>query len=140
MATVNLKQQFEAFKAGRIIDSEGRENDCFNFYDWFCKSTSLERKSKKLYKAAIRFCKEMNVDLERHYVFFKNNCPMFGPLYDDFRICDLEEGNVVYNVTLKSGHSGEAEVYSRETGFNVPVYQGPSMTEFYKIKAAEKAA
>jgi hypothetical protein len=140
MTTVNLKQQFEAFKAGRIIDTHGNENDCFNFYDWFCKSSSLERKSKKLYRAAIRFCKEMNIDLESHNVFFKNNCPMFGPLYDDFRICDLEEGNVVYNVTLKSGHSGEAEVYSRDHGFNEPVYQAPTMTEIYKQLAAEKAA
>jgi hypothetical protein len=61
---------------------------------------------------------------------------MNGPLYDDFRICDLEEGNVVYNVTLKSGHSGKAEVYSRENGFNKPVYQAPSMTEIYAQKAA----
>ena len=32
------------------------------------------------------------------YVFFKNNCPGCGPLYDDLRICDIESGDVLFNV------------------------------------------
>lgn len=128
----NLKEQFENFKNGRIIDNEGNENTCFNFYDWFCKDSSLERKSKKLYKSAIRFCKKFNIDLEKHYVFFKNNCPMNGPLYDDFRICEIESGDVMYNVTPKSGHSGEAEIWSRENNFQEALYTGKNLSEIYK--------
>ena len=35
MKKVNLAAQLNAFASGRIIDSAGSENDCFNFYDWF---------------------------------------------------------------------------------------------------------
>lgn len=132
-----LKEQFKAFKEGRIIDLNGDENDCFNFYDWFCKYSSLERKSKKLYRAAIKFCKKFNIDLEKHYVFFKNNCPVYGTLYDDFRICDIETDDVIYNVTPKSGHTGLAEIYSRSNGFNEPVAEGPNLREVYKTTTAK---
>lgn len=132
MTTFNLKQQFEAFNQGRIVDSNGSENSCFNFYDWFCSDKSLERKSKKLYRAAIKFCEKFNVDLEKHYVFFKNNCPMNGPLYDDFRICDIESGNVIYNVTPKSGHTGQAEIYSAENGFEEALHSAENLRTIFK--------
>ena len=54
------------------------------------------------------------IDLLEHYVFFKNNCPVNGPLYDDFRICDVESGNVIYTVIPKCGHSGKAEIWGRK--------------------------
>ena len=132
MKNITLKKQFEAFKQGQIVDNTGDKNCCFNFYDWFCKDTSLERKSKKLYKAAIKFCETFKVDLDKHYVFFKNNCPMSGRLYDDFRICDIESGDVVYNVTPKSGHTGEAEIYFRGNGFNEPLHSGLNLRSIYK--------
>lgn len=132
MRTFNLKQQFEAFNQGRIVDSNGSENGCFNFYDWFCSDKSLERKSKKLYRAAIKFCNKFNVDLEKHYVFFKNNCPCSGPLYDDFRICDIESGDVIYNVTPKSGHTGQAEIYSAENDFKEAIYSAENLRTIFK--------
>ena len=33
MNRINLKQQLEAFNQGIILDSEGDENECYNFYD-----------------------------------------------------------------------------------------------------------
>ena len=120
-----LRQQLEAFENGVFLDSDGREDSgCFVFFDWFCKDSSLKRKAESLFKKTKIFVKMKDVDLDSTYVFFKNNCPVGGPLYDDFRICDIDSGNVLYTVTPKSGHTGEAEVWGRENDFEEPLKTG----------------
>ena len=130
---VTLKKQLEAFEKGIYLDSYGNEDSgCYNFYDWFCKDTALKTKADKLFKQAKRWVKFRNTDTEKVYVFFKNNCPAFGPLYDDFRICDIETGDVIWTITPKCGHSGKAEVWGRQNDFNGPITVGQNMNEIYK--------
>jgi hypothetical protein len=62
---ITLKQQLEAFDKGIILDSDGGESDCYNFYDWFCKDTSLKNKSMvwgraNEFKEAIAVADSMN--------------------------------------------------------------------------------
>lgn len=114
MKRVSLADQFNAQANGLILDADGGQSDCFNFYDWFCKDSSLRRKAWTLIKQTQRFVKEYNIDILDHYVFFKNNCPMNGPLYDDFRICDRRTQDVVYTVIPKCGHSGKAEIWGKD--------------------------
>ena len=112
MKKVSLAEQLNAFASGRIIDSEGDQNTCFNFYDWFCKDSALERKANILFPKVKRFLKENSeIDILSTYVFFKNNCPVLGPLYDDFRICN--ENEVLFTVIPKCGHSGKAEIWGK---------------------------
>lgn len=133
MERVNLTKQLQEFENGNYLESDGSVNTrCYNFYDWFCQDSSLEKKAEKLFKATKRFCQKFNIDTDKYYVFFKNNCPMSGPLYDDFRICDIETDDVIYNVTPKSGHTGNAEIYYNENGFNHPWYEGKNLREIYK--------
>jgi hypothetical protein len=110
---VTLKQQLEAFERGQYLDSDGKvDSSCFVFYDWFCQDTSLQRKSTKLFSKVKRFVKaNPELDTEKVYVFFKNNCPMVGRLYDDFRICNIESGDVQYTVVPKCSHSKKAEIW-----------------------------
>ena len=112
MTKVNLAAQLNAFASGQIMDSDGTIGDCFNFYDWFCKDSSLERKAHALFPRVKRFLKEHpEIDTQSTYVFFKNNCPGRGPLYDDFRICN--ENEVIYTVIPKCSHSGKAEIWGK---------------------------
>ena len=111
MKKVNLAEQLNAFASGRIIDSEGDQNTCFNFYDWFCKDSALERKANILFPKVKKFIESTRVDILDTYVFFKNNCPVNGPLYDDFRTCD--ENGVLFTVIPKCGHSGKAEIWGK---------------------------
>jgi hypothetical protein len=129
-----LKTQLEAFNNGTIIDCGGFEDNsgCYNFYDWFCNDKSLKAKSEKLFRQVKKFVKVFNVDLDKHYVFFKNNCPMRGPLYDDFRICDIESGNVVWTVTPKSGHSFEAEIWGSKNDWKEALYIDATLGKIYK--------
>jgi len=132
MNRITLKQQLEAFDKGIILDSDGGESSCYNFYDWFCKDTSLKNKSIKLFKQVKRWVKFRNTDTEKVYVFFKNNCPMNGPLYDDFRICDVETSDVIWTVVPKCGHSGKAEVWGRANEFKGAIAVADNMNGIYK--------
>jgi hypothetical protein len=133
MNTTSLKHQLEAFNNGNIIDHHGVEDlRCYNFYDWFCKDSSLKAKSEKLFKEVRRFVRVFKIDLDKHYVFFKNNCPGRGSLYDDFRICDIESDDVIWTVTPKSGHSFEAEIWGSRNGFKEAIYVDANLGKIYK--------
>jgi hypothetical protein len=127
---VTLREQIDAFELqGRII---GDYAHCSGFYDWFCSDGALEAKARKLMPKAIKFAKAKGIDLDRHYVWFKNNCPMNGPLYDDFRIASLETGDNVFTVTPKCGHTGLAEVYGQMNLWNGPIHQAESWSQLAK--------
>ena len=130
--TTNLADQLNAQANGLIIDSQGQNDECYNFYDWFCKDSSLRNKSWKLMKQVKTFLKHNpQIDLLEHYVSFKNNCPGRGPLYDDFRICNIETGNVVFTVIPKCGHSGLAEIWGRENDFKGPIKTAKTFSKLF---------
>jgi len=130
--TANLADQLNAQANGLIIDSQGQNDTCYNFYDWFCRDSSLRNKSWKLMKQVKTFLKHNpQIDLLEHYVFFKNNCPMRGPLYDDFRICNIETGDVVFTVIPKCGHSGLAEIWGRENDFKGPIKTAKTFSKLF---------
>jgi hypothetical protein len=126
---ITLRQQIEAYQADKSFP--GDMAHCYNFYDWFCSDEALEGRAHKLMPKVIRFAKKMNLDLDKYYVFFKNNCPMSGGLYDDFRICNIETGDVVYNVTPASGHTGMAEVWGKENNFKGSLFEAETWSELY---------
>ena len=114
-----------------------RTDRCNLFYDWFCKEEQLPKRAERLMKLAKKVILSPKFDATKCYVFLKNNCPLDGPLYDDFRICDLETGDVLYNFTPKSGHSGKAEVWGRyENNFLVPLIIG-TVTDCIKFLMEE---
>lgn len=84
---------------------------CNDFYDWFCSDKSLESRASKLKGSAKKLVAKLGLNPDKVYVFFKNNCPATGPLYDSLSICDMEQGNVICWATPKSGHTGRAELY-----------------------------
>ena len=103
------------------------------WYDWFCKDTSLVRKGKSLLSRLSRLYKvnektnNKNFDPNKTYVFFKNNCPCNGSLYDDFRICDIETKEVIWTIIPSSGYLdnyGGAELWGRVNDFKEPVVMG----------------
>lgn len=123
-----LREQLEAFEADKFLD----DNDCFYFYDWFCKDKSLERKARSLMAKVKKFVKAAKIDVDKTYVFFKNNCPFYGKLYDDFRICDRETGDVIFTITPRLGYTsqeGEAEAWGCANEFKEPLFSAKSWKE-----------
>lgn len=130
-ATRFLRGDFDANKRSTQIEA--------GWYDWFCRDTSLAAKTQNLGKKVLRLMKSSKIDIEKNYVFFKNNCPMIGSLYDDIRICDMETGDVLYTIIPSSGFNatkGRAEVWGHENGFNQPLVTGTwkDVKTFFGVK------
>lgn len=112
----------------KLVATEPTYNGIIDlWYDWFCKDTALYTKGVNLWKKVKMISSSKKFDNERTYVFFKNNCPVGGRLYDDFRICDIETGDVIYCVTPKSGfyhRNGKGDVWGKENNFEEPLFEG----------------
>ena len=85
------------------------QDRCKFFYDWFCKESSLERRAKSFLPKLKFLIKEELIDGDKLYVWFKNNCPMAGTLYDDMRFSTIDEkdNDFIGGVCPKSGHEVE---------------------------------
>ena len=114
---MNIEQALNAHCEGKLKAED-------MFWDWFCSDKALHNRGEKLIAKLKTIINSSKIDCQKQYVWFKNNCPMRGPLYDDFRISDKETGNVIYTITPKSGHTGKAEVYGKENDFNEPLAEG----------------
>lgn len=127
MSNINIKTFIERFDNGDFNSIDRKVQIEAGWYDWFCRDTSLKNKTVALATKVKQIAKSSKVDIEKQYVFFKNNCPMYGSLYDDFRICDMETGDVIYTIVPRSGHKSsgnKAEVWGKENGFDGPIVIG----------------
>lgn len=127
MENISIRQFIANFDAGKY-DSPSVNTQCdAGWYDWFCSSTSLRNKTIKLTKKLKMILKSSKINQDTMYVFFKNNCPFDGSLYDDFRICDIETGDVIFTIIPASGcasERGKAIVYGRQNDFKGPLAEG----------------
>lgn len=97
------------------------------WYDWFCRDKSLAGKTKALAGKLKQIVDSPKIDPDNQYVFFKNNCPMNGSLYDDFRICDLKTGDVVFTIAPRSGFKadgGKGTIWGSPNNFTAPLFAG----------------
>ena len=126
---MTLKEFAVKFTTGEF-KSKDRTTQCeAGWYDWFCNDTALAAKTEYLGKKVISIIDSKLFDKTKVYVFFKNNCPMVGPLYDQFSICDIETGDVLFCCQhLEKGSHGcdkaHWEIYDIEKDDEEPVATG----------------
>lgn len=115
-----------------VVNSELTDKEILNlWYDYFCKSSSLVnkgraliRKLKKIYKLN-ELSGRKYFDPNKTYVFFKNNCPFCGSLYDDFRICDLETREVIFTIQVnRYDQKHSAELWGQPNNFEGAILEG----------------
>lgn len=124
---ISIREWIKKFDNGDFDSSDADTQCSAGWYDWFCRDNSLRNKTYKLAPKVKQLAKSTLVDLDKMYVFFKNNCPITGNLYDDFRFCDIESHDVIFTVTPSCGHKyskGESNVYGKENNFDGPLVKG----------------
>ena len=100
MDRLRLFRWIDEFMEGNFDADDVKTQIKAGWFDWFCKDSSLANKTKKMGNIIKQVKRGGKVDLENWYVWFKNNCPLNGPLYDDFRFADLETGDVQMTIQL----------------------------------------
>ena len=129
----SLNHWIKRFNEGHFEFKDTSTQIDAGWYDWFCKDTSLANKTKKMGNIIKQIKAGGKVDLETSYVWFKNNCPLSGPLYDDFRIADIETNNNLIVVQIDCfRNDSKYTAYERLDGFEKPVFQTDSSRELVK--------
>jgi len=130
---IKLSEWIQRFTSGEFDKPDSTTQIKAGWFDWFCRDSSLANKTMKMGNIIKQFKAGGKVDLETSYVWFKNNCPLNGPLYDDFRIADIENNNNLFVVQIDCvWNDSKYTVFERLDGFEKPVFQTESSRELVK--------
>lgn len=127
MSDISFREWLVNFEAGKYESSDTGVQIDAGWYDWFCEDFELKDRLNALVPVVLAVSKSNKIDLDKNYIFFKNNCPMVGDLYDDFRVCDIVTGDVIFTIAPYLGYThlkGVAEVHGRENDFEKPLASG----------------
>ena len=140
---ISIKEWIDKFLSGEFDKKDSFSEDIktqiqAGWYDWFCKDSSLAAKTKKMGNIVRQIKSGGKVNLDNWYVWFKNNCPLNGPLYDDFRFASLETGDVQFTIQINCcwnkhrysvwGRRGEDKEFEHEN----PLFETDSLKDLIK--------
>ena len=121
---ISVGQWQVLYRAG-AFDAKDRAVQCeAGWYDWFCRDEALASRLKQLAPVVMGVTDPFIQD--NYYVWFKNNCPMVGPLYDDVRFEPLtgERDGRYFLVARDSPHEkAKWALYTERHGFEKPEFQ-----------------
>lgn len=140
---ISIKEWIDKFLSGEFDKKDSFSEDIktqiqAGWYDWFCKDSSLAAKTKKMGNIVRQIKSGGKVNLDNWYVWFKNNCPLNGPLYDDFRFAKLDTGDVQMTIQINCcwnkhrysvwGRRGEDKEFEHEN----PLFETDSLKDLVK--------
>ncbi len=130
---LTLRQWIELFNNGEFDDGSKDTQIFAGWYDWFCRDSSLRNKTKRIGQIIKQFKETGKVDLDNTYVWFKNNFPLNGPLFDDFRITDINDNSVIYLIPIQSPwEDAKFVVYGKDDFFNKSLFKTDKQHDLVK--------
>ena len=124
MSEMSVRTWQERFRAGDF-SSRDRAVQCeAGWYDWFCRDDALAGRLKKISGVVLGITDPFILD--NYYVWFKNNCPLEGPLYDDVRFEPLtgERDGKYFVVSLDSPHEHmKWALVTERYGYDAPEFE-----------------
>jgi len=130
---IKLRDWIDLFNNGKFDDVSKKVQISAGWYDWFCRDESLKNKTKKMGNIIKQIKNGGKVNLDETYVWFKNNCPVAHPLYDDFRIARIDNKEVQFTIQITSPWEKKRyTVYGISNVFLEPLFETDSSRELVK--------
>lgn len=127
---MSVREWQDKFRAGAFNLSD-RHTQCeAGWLDWFCQDHALAGRLQKIGRVVMQITDPFILD--NYYVWFKNNCPLDGPLYDDVRFEPLsgERDGKFFVVTLDSPHERmKWSLITERYGFDAPEFECRNIRE-----------
>ena len=120
----SVREWQEKYKAGAFKNKHYTTQIYAGWYDWFCGDDALAGRLERISPVVMGITEPFILD--NYYVWFKNNCPVCGPLYDDVRFEPLsgERNGKYFIVTKDSPHeTAKWALHTERHGFDSPEYQ-----------------
>ena len=121
---ISVREWQQRYKAGAYDDKARDVQIAAGWYDWFCPDDSLSGRLKKIAPVVMGITEPFILD--NYYVWFKNNCPVIGPLYDDvrFELLNGQRDGKYFLVSRASPHEKKLWALTTERfGFKEPEYE-----------------
>lgn len=80
---LSVRRWQDLFRSGAFQDRSRETQIRTRWYDWFCSDTALAGRLQRIGRVVMGITEPAILD--NYYVWFKNNCPLDGPIYDDVR-------------------------------------------------------
>ena len=130
---ISVREWQEKFRAG-AFNAQDRYTQCqAGWYDWFCQDHALAGRLKKIGRVVMGITDPFILD--NYYVWFKNNCPLSGPLYDDVRFEPLsgDRDGKYFVISLDSPHERTKwALVTERYGFDAPEFDCRDIREMIK--------
>jgi hypothetical protein len=127
MNKISVSNFIRNYENGKYKSPDRETMITAGWHDWFCDDEELKLRLDTLFPKVYQIAQSSKINTNMTFVFFKNNCPMSGELYDDFRFCEMRTGDVVYTIIPASGQKsnfGHAELWGRENNFKEALAKG----------------
>ena len=121
---ISVREWQEKFRAGAFSAQDSYTQCEAGWYDWFCRDEALAGRLKKIGRVVMGITDPFI--LGNYYVWFKNNCPVSGPLYDDVRFEPLvgERNGKHFVISLDSPHERmKWSLTTERFGYGTPEFE-----------------
>ncbi|WP_243898616.1 hypothetical protein [Intestinimonas butyriciproducens] len=130
---ISVRQWQERFRAGAYESKDLKVQCAAGWYDWFCQDQALAGRLKKISRVVMGVTDPYILD--NYYVWFKNNCPAVGGLYDDVRFEPLsgDRDGKYFVVSLDSPYESlRWTLFTERYDFGAPEYGCESVRDMVK--------